>query len=138
MMLWLVLGLVLAGALLALLQWWASADTAAAKRGLFWAVIGLCGLIAIFFVMRGNGFMAIAPFAFAGWRMFAGRSGLGQNGHQHGAKQGNDNRRSSNDTQMSRSDALQILELSDGADEAEIQANPRARSAVLRIAERLA
>ena len=39
---YLLLGLLLAGLLLMLLNWWANADVKSAKRSLTWAIVGVC------------------------------------------------------------------------------------------------
>ncbi|WP_286830866.1 MULTISPECIES: J domain-containing protein [Kordiimonas] len=113
MIAWFVIGLILAAALLALLNWWASADVKAAKTSLFWAIVGLCGLFGLVMVAAGKPFFAIIPAGFAAWRMFGAKAaervkggGQGAGGRSGGS--------------MTRKEALDVLGLKEGASEQEI------------------
>ena len=64
---WLILGLILAGILLTLLNWWARAEVKSAKRLLFWSIIALCAVFALMLFATGRGFAAIIPAGFAAW-----------------------------------------------------------------------
>lgn len=111
----LFIGVLLAGLLLVLLNWWANAKVTSAKSGLLWAIIGVCAVLAFLLLASGRGVLAIAPAAFAIFRMF-GPSLLGGwvKGVGEKAAQG----RAS--TSMSRTEALEVLGLEEGASEADV------------------
>ncbi len=126
MIVWLVIGLVLAGGLLMLLGWWANTNVASAKRGLFWAVMAVCVLLAGILALTGKAIMGVLPFAFAGWRMWRlGRNASGGWQQQKFSNQHNQKTAGS----MTRADALQVLGLREGATKAEIQEAYRAAMA---------
>ncbi len=68
-MAYLLFGMLLAGGFLLLLHWWASAEVASAKRGLFWAVIAASLLLGLVLYARAGAVSALMPGAFALWRM---------------------------------------------------------------------
>lgn len=70
MIAFLLVGVLLAGALLLLLNWWANADVKSAKNSLFWLIILVCILLAGVLLAAGRGLLAIFPAAFALVRMF--------------------------------------------------------------------
>jgi len=107
----LLLGLLLAGGLLLLLNWWAAAEVKSAKRALFWAVIAVCIVLGFVLYARAGAVSALAPGAFALWRMrgiarsaanMAGKMGAGPMGRE---KKG----------QMTRGEALEVLGLEESA-----------------------
>jgi hypothetical protein len=112
---YLVVGVLLAGLLMMLLNWWANAEVGAAKRSLMWAIVGLCVLLGVALFAAGRGFMAILPGAFAAWRMF----GSARSAANMAGRMGNAFKRPSG-TNMERSEALEVLGLKDGASKEEI------------------
>lgn len=119
MVAWFVIGVILAGSLLVLLNWWASADVKSARNALLWAIVGLCGLFGLVLLAAGKGFMAVIPAAFAAWRM-AGRAGWDR---IRGAGQTGDSRaRSGNAGGMSREEAFDALGLREGASDEQVRA----------------
>lgn len=117
MIAWLFIGLILAFVLIVLLNWWANADVATAKRSLFWAIVGLCVLFGIIMVAAGKTFFAVIPAAFAGWRMFGAKAAE----KLRGAGQGTDGRSEGGfGGRMTRREALEVLGLEDGASEQDI------------------
>ncbi|WP_417457584.1 J domain-containing protein [Kordiimonas sp.] len=120
---WLILGVIMAGILLMLLNWWARADVKSAKSLLFWSIVALCGVFGLLLFATGKGFAAIVPAGFAAWRMFgAPRMGRGSGSGSTGAS-------SARQPSMSRSEALDVLGLEDGATDDEVNAAYRAMMA---------
>lgn len=115
---YLFIGVLLAGLLLLLMKWWANAEVASAKRGLMWAIVGLCALLALLLLASGRGILAIFPAGFAALRMF----GPGLIGRFFKTKTGfggaGASRKSSGE--MSEDEALEVLGLEKGATKAEI------------------
>lgn len=119
-MAYLIVGIILAGLLLLLMQWWANAELASAKRSLMLAIVGVCLVLALLLLATGKALLAAVPAGYALLRMagpplvarllkgarfdrstFGGKpSGPGEN--------------------MSRDEALEVLGLSEGASETEI------------------
>lgn len=110
---WFIIGLILAFALLVLLNWWANADVKSARNALFWAIIGLCGLFGLVLFAAGKGFMAIIPAGFAAWRM------IGSKGWER-VKNADQTQARSRSNRMSEEEALDVLGLKKGAEEDEI------------------
>jgi len=111
---YIALGVLLAGLLFMLLNWWAKAEVKSAKRGLFWAVIGVALLLGFLLLGKGGQFTALMPVIFVAWRMFgaartaAKMAGGGAAQRQHGV--------------MTRDEALEVLGLSADATPEEIHA----------------
>lgn len=118
MVVWLVLGLILAGSLLTLLNWWAKAELQSAKRSLMWAIIGLCTVMGILLLAAGRNIMAALPAAFAAWRMFGAARFL--SGLTGKAKSFSGNKTTPSSSTMSRDEALDVLGLEKGASKEEI------------------
>ncbi len=118
---WLILGIILAGILLTLLNWWARADVKSAKSLLFWSIIALCGVFGLLLFATGKGFAAIIPAGFAAWRMFGAPRMAKGGGTSAGA--------TSRQPSMTRSEALDVLGLEDGATDAQITAAYRSMMA---------
>ncbi len=116
----LAIGIILAALLLLLMHWWADATVASAKRSLMWAVIAVCILLAMVLLATGKALLAAVPAGYAMLRMFGpmaaskllknfkmGKTGFGGSGK-------------SNQTTMSRAEALEVLGLEDRATNTEI------------------
>ncbi|PCI59614.1 MAG: hypothetical protein COB37_11250 [Kordiimonadales bacterium] len=113
-------GILLAGALLVLLNWWSKAEVASAKKGLVWGIIGVCVLLGVLLLASGRGIAAIAPIGYAGWRML----GFGQTIASLYKRFGGENKASVGPkaaVTLSRDDALEVLGLRDGASHQEIK-----------------
>lgn len=115
-----IIGIILAIMLLVMMNWWANAKVASAKRSLMWGVIGICVLLALILLATGKALLAVLPAVYAGLRMFGPtivskllkNSNLGNRGFG-GSKNSKQNL-------MSRTEALEVLGLEEGADETQI------------------
>lgn len=114
-MIWLVAGVVLAVALLAVLNFWARADVGTARRMLFWVALGVAGLLAGALLVRGQTFVALLPIGYTLFSLFSGRQTGGPSPDRGPGPRAAQNR-------MSRAEALEILGLSDGASDEEVRA----------------
>lgn len=118
-----LIGLLLAGLLLMLLNWWANAQVKSAKNSLMWMIVAVCAVLALILLATGKALLAAVPALFAVFRMFgpiivkrllsgvdfgrfAGSSRGGQGGSNH--------------ANLSREEALEVLGLEEGASEKEI------------------
>ncbi|MBL4790747.1 MAG: DnaJ domain-containing protein [Kordiimonadaceae bacterium] len=113
-------GILLAGALLVLLNWWSKAEVASAKTGLVWGIIGVCVLLGVLLLASGRGFAAIAPIGYAGWRML----GFGQTLASLYKRFGGGDKAAGGPkppATLSRDDALEVLGLQSGASDQEIK-----------------
>ncbi|WP_262695582.1 DnaJ domain-containing protein [Kordiimonas aquimaris] len=115
---YLFIGLLLAGLLLLLLNWWANADVKSAKSGLLWGIVGVCVVLAMLLLATGRGLFAIFPAAFAAFRMF-GPSILGR---VLGNISNNGQSPTRGNKSMSKSEALEVLGLDEGADKETVNA----------------
>lgn len=113
----LVAGILVAGLLLVLLNWWANADVPSAKRTLMWAIIALCILIAVALFAAGRGVMALIPGAYAAWRML----GTVNSAASMASRMGGAFKRPQS-SHMTPEEALEILGLEEGASKEEINA----------------
>lgn len=120
MAVYLIIGLLLAGLLLMLLNWWANAEVKSAKRSLMWLIIAVCGVLALILLATGKALLAAVPAGFALARMVGpavaarllkgidfsrfGGAGAKQQGTQ----------------QMSRTEALEVLGLQEDATKQDI------------------
>jgi len=110
----LAFGILLAGLLFLLLNWWAKAEVKSAKRGLFGAVIGVALVLGIILFGRAGPISAFAPVVFVAWRMFnAARISAKRDG-----RMGTGQRRSGS---MTRKEALEIFGLGEGATQDDIK-----------------
>lgn len=112
----LVAGILVAGLLLVLLNWWANADVPSAKRTLMWAIIALCILIAVALFAAGRGVMALIPGAYAAWRMLGTVNSAASMANRMG---GAFNKRPAS-SHMTRKEALEILGLDENASKDDI------------------
>ncbi|MBO6503216.1 MAG: DnaJ domain-containing protein [Kordiimonadaceae bacterium] len=118
-----VLGLLLAGLLFLLLNWWANAEIKSAKRSLTWAIVGVCLVLGLILIATGKALLAAVPAGFALFRMAGpalaklalGRLMSGKLGGKTGKKSSE-----SSQAQMTRAEALEVLGLEDGASKSEI------------------
>jgi len=116
---WFIIGLVLAGGLLLLLNWWATAEVKSAKTAMMWGIIAICSLLALLLLAAGRNVMAILPAGYAAWRMFgAARLFSGFMGKHSSKKQ----HTSTYTGSMTHDEALEVLGLEKGAAKAEINA----------------
>lgn len=118
-----LIGLLLAGLLLFLLNWWANAKVKSAKNSLMWLIVAVCAVLALILLATGKAILAAVPALFAAFRMFGpmvvkrllsgidfgrfgagSRGGAGVNSHEN----------------LSREEALEVLGLDEGASEKEI------------------
>ena len=109
-------GLLLAGLLLLLLNWWANADVKAAKGGLLWGIVAVCGILALLLLATGRGFFAILPAAFAVFKMFGPTVfsrflGSSDQGYQAPSRK---------NMNMTKGEALEVLGLENGANKDEV------------------
>lgn len=118
-----LIGLLLAGLLLLLLNWWANAQVKSAKNSLMWLIVAVCAVLALILLATGKAILAAVPALFAIFRMFGpmvvsrllsginfGRFGAGSRAGQEGKNHEN----------LSRQEALEVLGLEEGASEKEI------------------
>lgn len=119
-MVWLILGLILAGSLLLLLNWWAKSEVESAKRTLMWGIVALCAVMAILLLAAGRSLMAALPAGYAAWRMFgvartlSGLAGKAKSFRSHQSPRSSGN--------MSREEALEVMGLEETATQEEINA----------------
>lgn len=112
------LGLLLAGLLLMLLNWWANADIKSAKSGLMWAIAAVCAVLAMLLIATGKGLAAIVPAAFAAFKMFGPNimsrftGGTGASGSSP----------KNNNSSMTEAEAFDVLGLEKGSSKEEINA----------------
>lgn len=119
-MAYLLFGAILAGLLLLLLQWWANAEVASAKRSLMWGVVGICVLLAIILLATGKAILAAVPAGYALLRM-AGPALIGKLFKSVNFDRSRfTGRPPASGENMSRAEALEVLGLKDGASEGEI------------------
>lgn len=116
-----VLGLLLAGLLLLLLNWWATAEVQSAKRSLTWGIVVVCLALALLLVATGKALLAVIPAGFAFFRMAGPTVAKLLFGRLLGGKPGGNQRMpSAGGTRMSRSEALEVLGLGEGASTSDI------------------
>jgi len=115
-MAFLLSGVLLAGGLLLLLNWWAAAEVRSAKQALFWAVIGVSILLGVVLYARAGAVTALLPGAFAVWRM----TGIARKAAEMAGKMGAGPIGAKKTGQMTHNEALEVLGLEDGASKAEI------------------
>lgn len=120
-MVWLVLGLILAAALLMLLNWWSKAELQSAKSALMWGIVALCAVMAILLLAAGRNIMALMPAGYAAWRMLGVARTLSGLAGKAKSFRGN-NQASRSSTTMSREEALEVLGLEGKATKTEINA----------------
>ncbi|MBL4838462.1 MAG: J domain-containing protein [Kordiimonadaceae bacterium] len=118
-MAWLLLGLMLAGGLLLMLQWWANAEVGAAKSGLMWGIIGLCAVFGIILLAAGRNVMALLPAGYAAWRMLGVARMFG--GLASKASSFRSQTRQASSQHMTHAEALDVLGLQEGATKKEIK-----------------
>ncbi len=118
-----VLGLLLAGVLFLLLNWWATAELKSAKRSLTWAIVAVCLVLGLILLATGKALLAAVPAGFALFRM-AGPTvaKLLFSRFMSGKLGGNAGRNAppSGQQQMTRSEALEVLGLEEGATNSEV------------------
>ena len=132
-MAYLILGLFLAVALLLLLQWWANAETKAAKKAFLVAIGVFLAIISVALIAAGKAFLAVFPIGLSLWRIlgptaasFFGRKAKKAFDNRHNANQshGNENQRShmgrNQSASMTRDEAREVLGVSKEASEEEI------------------
>ena len=114
---WLIVGILLAFALLWLLGWWS-------RTALFWGVIAVCGLLSVVLMAAGRGFFAIVPVGYAAWQLFGkamfakgiyDKAKEFRDGSASGKSRSNSGGQATSGT-MTRSEALEVLGLEEGAD----------------------
>ncbi len=120
-MIWLVLGLVLAGTLLMMLNWWAKSEVASAKRSLMWGIVALCAVMAILLLAAGRSVLAVLPAGYAAWRMFGVARTLSGLAGKAKSFKGNKPAFGSSGS-MSREEALEVMGLEETATRDEINA----------------
>lgn len=116
----LIIGTILAVLLLVLMSWWANATVASAKRSLMWGIIGVCALLAMVLLATGKALLAAVPAGYAALRMFGPMIAskllknfkMGSPGFGGAQKPGQ--------VQMSRTEALEVLGLEEGASEEQV------------------
>ena len=128
----LIFGIVIAALLFLLLRQWGSLDEAEKRKGMFWGLVGLLGVIATLLVVTGRlhilgaVFAALMPLFYRGWRAFqlwllwrrirnAGSGGGEQGG---GGRQRQSSGRSGG--RMSVGEARKVLNVAPDAGRAEI------------------
>lgn len=123
----LLFGVLIAIALFMALSWWSHTDTQSAKRTLFWASVGLAGLLGLGLLATGKGLFAVVPVGYTIWRLLGlsgggGGSGPQQNGTSTGSSNG---ARGGGRSDLSRADALEVLGLQDPVTDDEVVAAHR-------------
>ena len=114
---WLIVGVLLALALLWLLGWWSRTDVKSAKSALFWAVIAVCGLLSLILMAAGRGGFAIVPVGYAAWQLFGKAmfaKGLYDKAKEFKSGAGSERKQAKNSA-MSHAEALEVLGLEEGA-----------------------
>ena len=117
---YLIIGIILAVLLLVMMNWWANAQVASAKRGLMWGIASICVLLGLVLLATGKALLAAVPAGYAGLRMFGPMIAsklfknfkLGQSGANASSEPGQ--------STMTRTEALEVLGLEDGADERQV------------------
>ncbi len=102
MMASLIFGIFVAALLFIILHWWANAEQGTAKNAVLWLIVPLIVLVAILLLMRGQIVTAIGLLTLAGWFLF-------------GNKAKNPFENDGGSSSMTRSEALAILGLEEGA-----------------------
>lgn len=120
MIAYLLIGLLLALALLMVLGWWSRTDTDTAKRSLFWLALAIAGLLGLGLLATGRGIASILPIGYTVWRLYAGHKAT-----SGGRQSGTNNGRSAAQTNLSREEALEILGLADPVTEDDVQSKYR-------------
>ncbi len=123
MMGYLLLGFLLAGLLLVLLNWWAAADVKSAKRSLTWAIVAVSLVLGLILLATGKAVLAVVPAGFALFRMVGPTLAKLAIGHWIQGRFGKASSRPPQQTteQMSRAEALEVLGLREGASQQEIK-----------------
>ncbi len=117
MIAYLGIGILLAGALMVLLNWWANTDVKTAKSAVLWGIFLVCGLLALLLIASGKGIAAIFPVGVALWKSLPVLKGvLGSGRSQGGEAQGN------KQSSLTIKEAYDILGLKPGATDEEILA----------------
>ena len=110
-MAFLLVGFLLAGGLLLVLNWWARAEVVSAKRSLLWAAIALSIVLGLVLYARAGVISAMVPGAFALWRILGtAKSAAKMAGSFAPKKPG----------QMTKDEALEVLGLQQDATKADI------------------
>jgi len=123
---WLALGIIFLGGFLLLIRWLGTAEPSRIARTMKWGLVALFALAAVGAVLTGRAAFAV-PLLIAGATAMLTKLGSraeerlsgGQGSRQH------EGGRSSRQGQMSRSEALDVLGLKDGATDTEVQAAHR-------------
>lgn len=118
MIAYLAIGILLAAALMVLLNWWANTDVKTAKSAVLWGIFLVCGLLALLLIASGKGIAAIVPVGVAIWKSLPVLRGLGNIG-------GGSDRTSSpraGHSDLTITEAYDILGLKPGASDDEIMA----------------
>ena len=132
MIAYLALGFLLLAALMVVLEWWARASTAEAKKALMIVGLFLAVLVGFFLLTRGFGVLSALPLGVVAARFFnltkrlisiAGFLGLGRNRWSQSNDGASGQKGAAANSKISRAEALDILDLKDGASHDEIQAN---------------
>ena len=116
----LAIGIMLAALLLLLMHWWAGATVASAKNSLMWAIIGVCLLLAMVLLATGKALLAAVPAGYAMLRMFGPMAASKLLKNFKMGKTGFGGPSTPNQTMMSRTEALEVLGLEDGATDTEV------------------
>ena len=110
-MAFLLVGFLLAGGLLLVLNWWAQAEVQSAKRALLWTAIVLSVVLGLVLYARAGVVGAVVPSAFALWRILGTAKSAAKMAGQFGPKK---------NSQMTRDEALEVLGLQHDATKADI------------------
>ena len=117
MIAYLAIGVLLAAALMVLLNWWANTDVKTAKSAVLWGIFLVCGLLALLLIVSGKGIAAIVPVGVAIWKSLPVLRGLINIG---GASDGVSP--SAAQSNLTIKEAYDILGLKPGASDNEIMA----------------
>ena len=129
MIAYLFFGIILAAALLFLLNWWSEAETKKARNAILFLIIAIVAIISLLLIVAGKGFMAILPIGLTVWRVGSALFGSGLLGRFFGSQQkqnaetkqkSNDRSQSVNNNGLTIKEAAEILGIEETATKQEI------------------
>jgi len=111
-MAFLLVGFLLAGGLLLVLNWWARAEVKSAKRALLWSAIALSIVLGLVLYARAGVVSALVPGAFTLWRILGAAKSAAKMAGNFSPKKTHG--------QMTKDEALEVLGLQHDATKTDI------------------